>query len=553
MLTFGAWAVLLIGRLGFWQIVNGNNLSIQGQNQHTSQWVVPAIRGQILSADGSPLSISSEVYTLHANNSLDFDSISTIQAILDSVGDKEAAATAIVSLKNGYIGKKLISANMSGDHKVSLEKKNIPGLFFEKEHARFYPDASISAHLLGFVGKDELGSPKGYFGLEGYYNRQLSGLSGKKIEERDAFNRPIPIGNDYSIPVRNGDDLITSVDRTVQFFAHKHLQKGLEKYQATSGTVSVMDTKTGQILAMVSLPGYDPASYQDFEPKLYKNPIISDGYEPGSTFKVLVMSAALDSGAVKEDTVCNICSGPLQIAGYSIGSWNNKYYPNTNMTDVILHSDNVGMVFVARRLGRDKLLEYIQKFGFGRLTGIDMQEEYSPSLRPNNDWHELDWSTAAFGQGIAVTRLQMLTAVNALANKGRLVKPYLVTAIKSSDEIKSTPANKPQQIVSQLAAAKITKMMTSGVSSGEVRYYKPRGYLVAGKTGTAQVAIEGHYDENQSITSFIGFAPANDPKFTMLVTLKDPKSSPWGSTTAAPLWFDISKDLFRYYKIAPTE
>ncbi len=306
-----------------------------------------------------------------------------------------------------------------------------------------------------------------------------------------------------------------------------------------------METQTGRVLSLVSWPNYDPANFSQYPGSLYTNPIVTEGYEPGSTFKSIIMASALDAGVLTKDTVCDACAGPVTIYDATVGSWNNKYYKDTNMTDVILHSDNVGMVFVSRKLGKTKMLDYIRRFGFGRLTGIDLQEESTPVLKPDSDWFDIDWATAAFGQGIAVTRIQMLAGVNAIANHGLWVQPRLVWQDGLTPQ-KSTP------VISSKAADGITQMMINGVQKGEVRYYKPAGYLIAGKTGTAQIPIQGHYDKDKFIASFVGFAPADNPRFTMLVTLTNPRSSPWGSTTAAPLWFDIAREIFRYYQIPPT-
>jgi cell division protein FtsI/penicillin-binding protein 2 len=221
------------------------------------------------------------------------------------------------------------------------------------------------------------------------------------------------------------------------------------------------------------------------------------------------------------------------------------------MTEVILHSDNVGIIFVSRKLGKSEMLAYIRKFGFGQLTGIDLQEESSPILRPDDQWQDVDWATAAFGQGIAVTRIQMLTAVNAIANGGKLIPPRVVTGIESEGKIKKLSPPSSISVISPEAASAMTRMMINGVEKGEVRYYQVPGYIVAGKTGTAQVPISGHYDKEKVIASFIGFAPADNPKFSMLVTLREPQTSPWGSTTAAPLWFGIAESLFRYFHLPP--
>jgi cell division protein FtsI (penicillin-binding protein 3)/stage V sporulation protein D (sporulation-specific penicillin-binding protein) len=325
----------------------------------------------------------------------------------------------------------------------------------------------------------------------------------------------------------------------------------LDKYQAEAGSVSIIESKTGKVLAMVSLPGYDPEKFSQFSTDKYKNPLISDSYEPGSTFKPIIMAGALDAGVVTPDTICTACTGPVVIGDAQIRSWNNAYYPNSTMPEIILHSDNVGMVFVSRKLGKTRMLSYIRKFRFGSKTGIDLQEEDSPEIKPDNQWFDVDWATTAFGQGIAVTRLQLLVAINTLANKGWYIFPRVVTELKTDRATQSIPLKKPVRVISEKAASDMVRMMINGVENGEVRYYKPKGYLIAGKTGTAQVPISGHYDPNESVASFVGFAPADNPLFTMLVTLKNPKSSPWGSTTAAPLWFGLAADLFRYFHLPP--
>ncbi|HBC73214.1 MAG: Peptidoglycan glycosyltransferase [Candidatus Amesbacteria bacterium GW2011_GWB1_47_19] len=550
-LIFISWTFLILGRLGYWQIVKAADLKSAAVKQYGALSVIPALRGEIKSSDGFPLVTNSDAYLLYAepgklpDNKRDLDKLISLLPASDS-----AKKILTEARDNGQLWV-ILSHRLSPDLRRSVELLKITGLGFETEPNRIYPEGTASAYFTGFVGKDTSGQPRGYFGLEGYYDRILTGEPGRLIQERDVFNKPILIGGSAQIPPRPGKTLTTSIDRTLQFLATRKLSAALEKYQAVSGTVSVMDTRTGRILAMVAIPGYDPSSYQEYSDSLYKNPVISEGYEPGSTFKVVVMSAALDAGTVKPDTVCSICTGPVELSGKWVKSYNDKYYPNSNMWDVILHSDNVGMVFVGRTLGRNRLLEYIRKFGFGVKTGIDLQEEDTPLIRPNDEWRDIDWGTTCFGQGIAVTRLQMLTAVNAIANSGLLMPPRIVTRIDSQNSVKAVEPQHPVRIISPKAASQMTQMMVNGVERGEVRYYKNKGYKIAGKTGTAQVPIEGHYDEEKTIASFVGFAPAQDPRFTMLVTLKEPKTSPWGSTTAAPLWFDIASDLFRYYRIPP--
>ena len=291
--------------------------------------------------------------------------------------------------------------------------------------------------------------------------------------------------------------------------------------------------------------------HADFDRMLYKNPVVGSTYEPGSTFKPLVMATAIDNNLVKPDTEMDE-DGPVQVGPYFIRTWNNKYNGKITMTQVLERSSNVGMVFVARKLGRDKLIQAIKDYGFGRSTDIDLEDETSPTLRPDDDWKEIDEYTASFGQGIAVTPIQMVRAVAALANGGKMMEPHIVSEIRDSKG--KTVTIKPKvvrEVVRPETASIVTEMMVSAVENGDAKWAKPKGYRIAGKTGTAQIPVAGHYDESKTIASFVGFAPADKPKFVILVTLREPTSSPWGSETAAPLFFSIARDLFTYWGVPP--
>ena len=262
------------------------------------------------------------------------------------------------------------------------------------------------------------------------------------------------------------------------------------------------------------------------------------------------MAAALDARAVTPETICETCGGPIQIGGYTIRTWNDVYYPNSTMTEVIVHSDNTGMVFAVRKLGLDTLYEYLVRFGIGEKTGIDLEEESKVELRQKKEWKEIDLATASFGQGIAVTGIQMARIVATIANGGVMLKPQVVHKVEGEVELELKP--KPgKRVLSNETARLLTEMMVTAVEKGEAKWAKPDGYRIAGKTGTAQIPVAGHYDEDKTIVSFVGFAPSENPVFAMLVKLREPQSSPWGSETAAPLWFAIAKDLFYYYGIQP--
>lgn len=373
-----------------------------------------------------------------------------------------------------------------------------------------------------------------------------------------------------------GRTIVTHINRTLQYLIEQKLDKAIEKYEAISGTVTIMNPKTGAIIAMASFPSYDPRDYENYPKELYSNPVISKSFEPGSTFKVITMAAALDSHAVDLQTICP-CQGPVVVSGHGISTWDGQFHPNSNIYDIIQHSDNVGMVHVVQQMEPETYVDYLNKFGLGKRTKIDLQEDSSPSLR--NKWRPIDIATASFGQGIAVTPIQVLNAVNAIANGGYLLQPQVANKLIISDfeiekafnlsidpekipyeinalkegEIVDIQSEKHEQIIQTSTAKLMTDIMVNAVKYGEAKWTIPQGYDIAGKTGTAQIPVDGKYDEEKTIASFIGFAPAEDPVFSMLVTINEPQSSPWGSETAAPLWFDIAKDLFIHFHIAPSQ
>lgn len=540
---------IIVIRLFYWQIISGDSLRLQASQQYSLDFLLPASRGDILASDGSPLAMNSTAHLVFAQPK-EIESISDFSAKISPVLDLEKEEVLSDLSTPGRIWVPL-SHKVDGSTYETLKGLNLKGLGFEKEPQRYYPESSMAAHLLGFVGSDQNGRDKGYFGLEGYYDRELRGKDGRLQAEKDVRGSPIVIGEAKRVEAENGRSLVLWVDRTIQRIAEEKLKEGMTKYGAKEGTVSIMDPKTGGILAMASFPSYDPLRYSAFDKVTYKNPIVASTYEPGSTFKVLVMGAALNEHAVTAETTMEE-SGPVRVGEYTVKTWNNEYRGTQTMTEVIRHSSNVGMVFVAQKLGKEKLISYIRNFGFGQLTGIDLEEEASPTLRDDRQWYSIDLATASFGQGIAVTPLQMLRAVGALANDGWLMEPRMVKEIKDTNgKSVVVKPKKIHQVVGSNAARVMTEMMVDAVDNGEAKWAKPKGYRIAGKTGTAQIPVAGHYDEKKTIASFVGFAPADNPRFVMLVTLQEPTSSPWGSETAAPLFFAVARELFLYMGIPP--
>ncbi len=601
LLYLGFFVVILL-RLFFWQVIQNDMLTAKAEGQRflTKETIAP--RGEILYSDGSALVTSEPAYLLYAQpriineqlvpqtklnpetpDAQDMEKVVKykkdfaikLSQIFKEEDTKMATQTSTIAAtpeeekleinqRQDYLfnllTKNLYWVNLNRKVDNSLKKKleglSLKGLGFDNSTKRFYPEGSSSAHITGYVGSDEYGEDIGYFGLEGYYNGELKGKNGQLVQEKDALGLPILIGEFSSKETKPGKTLKLHIDRAIQRMVESSLEKGLQKYGAKGVSAIVMDPRSGAIVAMASLPSYDPARSWLYPRQSYRNPLTADAYEPGSTFKVLVMAAGINEGLVTPETVCDICSGPLPVANYVIKTWNNKYMDNPSMTDVIIHSDNTGMVYISRKMGTEKMFDYIEKFGFGNVTGVDLQDEQSPDMRPLKDWKEIDLATASFGQGISVTGLQLVRAVSSIANGGIMMEPHVVNIIsdgQQTTEIKPRVVGNP---ISEEAAKKVTEMMVQAVDKGEAQFYKKKAgvqdYRIAGKTGTAQIPVAGHYDATKTIASFVGFAPADDPKFVMLVRYDQPTSSIYGADTAAPTFFDITKDLFTYYGIAPT-
>lgn len=592
---------LVILRLGYWQIVKASDLTAMAESQRISKKEVKPSRGSIYFSDGSVLASAQPSFLLFAEPKLitgitpeqeregvkinlfdrknDFSKkVTDILFEIKKGRQPQRVATTEAELKEQEeffkktyenlkqemfkkIDQDLYWVDLKEEVDINAKKRlaelNLKGLGFDSSTMRFYPEGSSSAHLLGFVGSDVYGNDTGYFGLEGFYNGELKGKKGTFVQEKDALGLPILIGKFIDREAKPGKDLKLHINRTIQYVAEEKLKKGIEKYGAKGGSVVVMDPETGAVLAMASYPNYNP-SYPEYFPKEHlKNPITTDSYEPGSTFKVLVAAAGINEGEITPETRCDICSGPLTISDFTIRTWNNKYYPNTTMMDVIVHSDNTGMVYIARKLGLDRLYSYIERFGFGKVTGVDLQDESSPQLRSKKEWREIDLATASFGQGISVTALQVVRAVGAVANGGRLMEPHVVSEIVDGDKIFTIQPRVISKPINEETAKQVSEMMVQAVDRGEAKYYKKilglNGYKIAGKTGTAQIPIKGHYDPNKTIASFVGFAPAEKPKFVMLVRYNEPTTSIYGADTAAPTFLEIAKELFSHYGIPATE
>lgn len=515
--------------------------------QYLKDQKIYPVRGKIFDRNGEPLVINQPVYLVYLEPKKIIDKDKVIEKLDQILEVGEVTLSAKVNSAKDWV---VVKRDVDKEIKEKIDRFNLEGVGFEKQFKRFYPEASLAAHLLGFVGKDYWGEDLGYFGIEGFYNRDLAGLPGVFKSERDLLGRPIIIGTQEWIEPENGRDIYLTIDKSVQTVVKKKLLAGLESYQAKEGCVIVANPQTMEILSLVCLPDFDPDNYYRFNENYFKNSVISNLYEPGSIFKPLVMAAAIEEKKIKPTDFYDE-EGPIKIGKYSIKTWNNKYEGKISMTRILEKSSNVGMVYVGSRLGEKKLYSYLEKFGFGQLTGINLQGEIAGYLKPFNQWHAIDFATVTFGQGIAVTPIQMIRAFSAIVNGGNLLQPQVVKKINTDGSDRQINPKLERRVISQSTSKIIKKMLLSTVKHGEINWSVPKGYEIGGKTGTAQIPISGRYDPSKTVASFIGFAPYEEPKFIILVILREPKTSPWGSETAAPLFFEIAKELLVYYNIAP--
>lgn len=572
-------ALGIVARLFFWQILHYDQFAAAAALQHVTTVSIGADRGKVLANDGEILVSNQATYLMYdslneikklAKDGKNYDQVvkETVEKIspfllsekiaLQKEPDKltetdkakfedEIKDQLTKALTTQDVVWVALARKVSEADKASLEKLQIAGLGFEVTSSRFYPNQTLGSQLLGFVGFDSEGNDKGYSGLEGFYDEQLAGRSGNLTQEVDAQGHPILAGLTAGAGPVDGFDLKTSIDRTVQFTVEKYLQEGVKKYGAKSASAIVMDPKTGAILAIANVPNFDPNKWAAYDPKELNDSAISDVYEPGSTFKIITASAGLDSGSITTDTACP-CTGPIEVGGFKVETWNNQYHPNSTVEQILENSDNVGASFIEGKIGNKKFLDYVDKFGFGAQTGVDLQGEATGLLKDIRDWYPIDYVTASFGQGLSVTALQILDAASAIANGGKLMKPFVVQKIVGTDQ---TIENKPtliRQVIKPETAATMRNLMLDAVENGEARRIIPHNLRIAGKTGTAQIPIAGHYDPSKTVASFVGFGPVEDPRFAMIVRYDEPFPQ-HGSLTAEPTFFQIAQDLYAYFGI----
>jgi cell division protein FtsI/penicillin-binding protein 2 len=420
---------------------------------------------------------------------------------------------------------------------------------------RVYPEGSLTAHVVGIVNA----TGAGFYGVEGYHNQELKPVVGVTEVELDPIGREIPAPPRQQNPARRGTSLILTLDLNIQYIAEQELERALEQFGAKSGTILIMEPRSGAILASVSYPRYDPNHFADVDASVLQDPAVSSMWEPGSIFKVITWGAGLDSGSITPEATY-YDDGAIEVGGRAIRNWDLRGHGAVTMDYGLAHSLNVVAAHISTTVGKERFYTYLRRFGFGGLTGVDLASEGPGMIRLPGDtnWFPSDLGTNSFGQGIAVTPMQMITAVAAVANRGLLMKPHIVRdfivpdADGEGSRLVRVEPMAVRRAISEQAASTLRGMMVNAVDTVVTKAQVP-GYRIAGKSATAQIPTAYGYHPTDTIASYVGFAPAEDPRFVVLVKLDKPKTSEWGTQTAAPTFQAIASRLFLYLEIPPDE
>lgn len=426
---------------------------------------------------------------------------------------------------------------------------NLGGVDLTPLPHRFYPGGTLAAQVLGFVAYNTDGRQVGYYGVEGFYNDVLAGRSVVGVE------RMVPFDVQLDPTPDQGANLYLTIDRDVQFLAEDTLANAMTQYGAEGGSIVVLDPRTGEILAMASWPMFDPNNYTTSLPTNPANPAVSAQYEPGSTFKILTMAAAMDAGLVKPDTTF-VDGGYIEVGGLPIYNWNFGAWGPVDMTGCMTHSLNVCFAHIATLLGPQKFYNYMSAFGIGQTTAVDLAAEAPGRLKQpgDSDWFESELGTNSFGQGVAVNPLQLVAAVSAVANHGTMMQPHILLRVEDGTNVHTTEPQVLGRPIRPETAEALSQMLVRSVEGGEGgEAVMVAGYAIAGKTGTAQIPIPTGYEENKTIASFIGWGPVDEPRFVVLVKLDKPSASIWGSETAAPVFGDFTQRLVVLLEIPPDD
>lgn len=554
---FFAIACSIIFKLYFLQVRAYDEYKALADNQHSLfQKLVPK-RGEIYIKDRNdlyPVAVNKEVKMAYAVPKEIEDGNRAADLIADALGlDKNQLRDQFSDHESMY---QVLKHKLSDEEADRVQKLKLKGIYLSDESYRYYPAGELAAQVLGFEGwKDN--DYGGRYGLELYLNDDLKGQEGSLFHKRDNSGSWVAFNSKEINYAQDGDSFVLTIDRIIQYETEKILASAINRFQAERGTIIVMEVPTGKILSMANYPTFDPNNYAQVENmEVFRNLAVSDSYECGSIFKTITLASAVDAGKITPDSTYND-TGAVTEAGYTIKNSDLKAYGAQTMTQVLEKSLNTGAIYAEKLMGNRNFADYVQRFGFGEDTGVSLYGESAGNIKNlNNLRSDIQFFTASFGQGITVTPIQFISAINAIANGGVLMKPQIIEKTIHADG--NTSLIEPQEIrrvISQKSAMDAAKMLQSVVEKGHGKKAAVPGYLVGGKTGTAQVASSTAkgYEEGKTIGSFAGFAPVDNPQYTILVRMDNPKGVQWAESSAGPTFGELMKFLLEYENVEPTE
>lgn len=555
LVGLGLLGCAIVGRLFQLQVLEGKTYRVLASDQHALQAALVPKRGGIYvrergSDDLHPLVQDRDAWQVYAvpREVKQASSTAEVLAPLLALSPEEIFAK-ITATGTSYA---VLAKDVPLERVDEVRARRLAGIGVNKQLTRWYPEQGIGGQVLGFVSMNDARERVGKYGIEGYFQRQLAGQAGEITTEKDAAGRRLTIASTELKQARNGDDVVLTIDRAIQYQACAKIQEAVARFQARSASVVIMDPNTGAILAMCSSPDFDPAQVGKIEHvSVLNNPSIFYQYEPGSIFKPITLAAGLNAGKITPDTTYTD-TGLEMIDGFPIRNSDKEAHGLQTMTKVLEKSLNTGTIFVQRLLGREGLRDYVKAFGFGEKTGIELKTEVVGDIDSLDRKGKVFAATASFGQGITATPLQMVQAYAALGNGGKLMKPYIVQEILHADG--SREVTKPQmirQVITPHTSRLISAMMVDVVERGHGKRAAVPGYYVAGKTGTAQVPDPNGkgYLKDETIGSFAGFAPAEHPAFVMLVKIDHPRTVQFAESSAGPIFGELAAFLLSYLQV----
>jgi len=544
LFVFAALLLLIVGRLLWVQIVQAPAYAAKATSQRMRDIELPARRGTIYDREGEPLAVSVDARTIYAAPNTIKDKPGTATALASVLGGEPAFYAKKLDRDSGFV---YIARKVDMDRAKALEALKLEGIGLLDDSRRMYPSGELACQVLGFVGTEGAGLA----GIEKRYNDVLGGKAGVLLGERDPYGRIIPGGVKKNIEPVDGHDIVLTVDKDIQYHAQVELAAAVKKWGAKGGSVVIMNPQSGEIYAMASTPGFNPNDFARAKPEAFRNKPISDAYEPGSTIKSLTAAAVIDKGLFTPDSMFRL-PPTLKVAGRTIHESHGRAAVNWSLTQIVTNSSNVGAVKVGMRLGKEGLYDYFSRFGLTEATGIDYPGEARGWLPEPALWSASSIANIPFGQGVSATPLQLTRAVGALANGGELVTPHFLMDIPQDPALK--PVWPRRRAITAEAARATTQILKEVVTNGTGTSAAVAGYAVAGKTGTAQIALPNGrgYAKGTYIASFIGYLPADDAQVLIAVKLDEPSKSIYGGTVAAPLFSSLGQFSVAHLKIPPS-